>query len=51
MQCDFCQEVWKKKKSKKGRDNKGVVYKVQKKRYNRRKSIGTKKKRDCISRM
>jgi len=30
-------------RSKKRRDNKGTVYKVQKKRYNRRKSTRTKK--------
>ena len=38
-------------RSKKGRDDKSVVYKVQKKRCNKRKSIGTRKERDSMSRM
>jgi len=38
-------------RSKEGRDGKGAVYKVWKKRHNRRKSIGIKKERDSMPRM
>ena len=38
-------------RSKEGRDNKGAVYKVQKKRHNRRKSVGTRKKKDPVPRI
>ena len=38
-------------KSKEGKDNKGAVYKVRKKRHNRRKSVGMRKERDPVPRM
>ena len=38
-------------RSKERRDNKGVVYKVQKKRHNRRKNVGTRKKGDPVPRI
>ena len=38
-------------RSKERRDNKGVVYKVQKKRHNRRENVGTRKKGDPVPRI
>ena len=38
-------------RSKEGRDNKGAVYKVRKKRHNRRKSVGMKKERNSMPRV
>ena len=52
MWCDLCQKVWnwREEEAKRG-DNKGTVYKVWKKRHNRRKSIRTRKKRDSVPRI
>ena len=41
----------KRERSKEGKDDKGTVYKVQKKEYNRRKSAGMRKERDLIPRI
>jgi len=38
-------------RSKKERNNKGIMYKVWKKKYNKRKSVGMKKERDFIPRI
>jgi len=38
-------------RSKEGRDNKSAVYKVWKKRYNRRKNVGTRKEGDPMLKM
>jgi len=38
-------------RSKEGRNNKGTVYKVWKKKRNRRKSVGMKKEGDSVPRM
>ena len=41
----------KRKRSKERKDDKGTVYKIQKKEYNRRKSAGMRKERDPIPRI